>query len=129
MPPPTTEQVLLMTLGNPLRNVSKMLMQDLFGCSGPGRRRFFDTPNKYERQMKSNQPSKTKGNRGMKKSYPDTCTVSRFRMEEYLAKPIGDPWVDYLQECYNPTTKQTVVRSVQRDYAPWFLDAVKAATA
>jgi hypothetical protein len=66
---------------------------------------------------------------GKMKHYPDTCTISRLKMEQYLSKPIGDPWVDYLQECWNPTTKQTVIRSVRRDYAPWFLDAIKAAVA
>jgi hypothetical protein len=63
----------------------------------------------------------------MKKHYPDTFTISRLKMEEHLSKPIGDPWVDYLQECYNPMTKQTVIRLVRRDYAPWFLDATQPA--
>ena len=64
----------------------------------------------------------------MKKQYPDSFTMSRFKMEEYLSRPIGDPWVDYMQECYNPTTKQRTVRLVKREYAPWFIDAARGSS-
>jgi hypothetical protein len=81
--------------------------------------------------MKSNQPSKQKDNKSMTKQsrFPDSFTVSMMEVEEHLSKPSTPPWVDYFQECWNPTTKQTVIRSVRRDYAPWFVDAIQAATA
>jgi hypothetical protein len=61
------------------------------------------------------------------KHYPDRCTISRLKMEEYLAKPATPPWIDYMQECFNPFTKETVIRTVRRDYAPWFLQAIESA--
>jgi hypothetical protein len=73
------------------------------------------------------QKQATKGTT-MTKHYPDTAYVSAMKLAEHLSKP-PPPWVDYMQECWNPRTGRTVVRTVKREYAPWFLDAMQGAKA